>query len=386
MFRRSVNILKSNSFFLFGPRGTGKTTYLKEQFFPTEHGVYWVNLLDPIQEDQFAKQPGALKQILDRQKAVQWVVIDEVQKLPRLLDVAHQLIEESALRFALTGSSARKLKRGAANLLAGRAFVNHLYPLTADELGDAFDLLSAMQWGTLPKVVQLQNSEAKGAFLRSYALTYLKEEVQTEQLVRRLDPFRKFLEVAAQCNGTVLNFSNVARDTGVDVKTAQSYFSILEDTLIGFFLEPFHQSLRRRQRQAPKFYFFDTGVKRALDLTLMQQLVPSTYGFGKTFEHFVLLEIHRLIHYRQPDYRCAYLLTKDGAEIDLIVERPGMPTALIEIKSTERAGERDVRHVARFVKDFRRAEGFCFSLDPVPKKIGGVEALHWKDGLRALGL
>jgi predicted AAA+ superfamily ATPase len=217
-------------------------------------------------------------------------------------------------------------------------------------------------------------------------LTYLKEEVWAEHLVRKLDPFRRFLEVAAQCNGEIVNYSNIARDIGTDHKTVCSYFEILADTLMGFVLEPYHASVRKRQRLSPKFFFFDPGVVRALNGTLNVELVASTYAFGKAFEHFVLLEIVRLSEYRRNDYRFSYLRTKDGAEIDLIVERPGKRIALVEIKSADRVDERDTRDASRFLSAFPGAEAFCLSRDKVRKRIGDVLAVHWTEGLEELGL
>lgn len=385
MFHRLSKPLKSNSFFLFGARGTGKSTFLKE-FFSKENAL-WIDLLDPLEEDIFARDPEELKRrVLTLTNKKAWVVIDEVQKVPKLLNVVHQLIEGSEIRFALTGSSARKLKRGSANLLAGRAFVNHLFPLTHLEMKDAFDLIQALQWGTLPKITQLTSDEEKIAYLKSYALTYLKEEVWGEQVIRRLDPFRKFLEIAAQTHGEILNYSNIARDVGVDTKTIQSYFEILEDTLIGFHLPAYHRSVRKQQHQAPKFFYFDMGVKRALEGTLTQSVLPQTYGFGKAFEQFLIMEIIRLNDYLQKDYRFSYLLTKEGAEIDLIVERPGKSTALIEMKSAIHVDERDTRTIETFLDSFHKAEGFCFSQDPQQKKIGRVLALPWHEGLREIGL
>ncbi|MFO1518940.1 MAG: AAA family ATPase [bacterium] len=384
MLNRSIKLLKSNSLFLFGPRGTGKSFLLKQQFEGLR--TLWIDLLDPLTEDRYARRPDELRsEILHQKKTWDWVVLDEVQKLPRLLDVVHQLIESHRIRFALTGSSARKLKRGAANLLAGRAFVYHLFPLTYREMEEKFDLNAALRWGGLPRVFLMEEEEEKKLFLKTYATTYLKEEIWAEQIVRRLDPFRKFLEIAAQANGEIVNYSNIAKDVGVDNKTVQSYFQILEDTLVGFFLEPYHRSIRKQQRQSPKFFFFDTGVKRALEGTLNQELVPNTYGYGKTFEHYLLLEMKRLNDYGQKDFRFSYLLTKDGAEIDLILERPGLPAALVEIKSTDHTDERDTQALEHFLPDFKKAEAFCLSRDPIPKKIGKVSMLPWGEGLRELG-
>ena len=385
MIPRIQKPLRSNSFFLFGARGTGKSTLLRQLFGADK--VLWIDLLDPEQENRYAVRPGELmEQIRASRGEFDWVVIDEIQKLPKLLDVVHSAIETHGVRFALTGSSARKLKKDSVNLLAGRAFVYHLFPLASCELADAFDLTRALHYGTLPGLLPFTTDDEHKAFLRAYVLTYLKEEVWAEHLIRKLDPFRRFLGVAAQCNGEILNYSNIARDIGADHKTVSSYFEILEDTLLGFLLEPYHASVRKRQRQSPKFFFFDPGVTRALSGTLNVELVTSTYGFGRAFEHFVLLEMVRLSDYRQKDYKFSYLRTKDGAEIDLIVERPGRNMVLVEIKSTDHVDERDTRDLSRFLPDFPGAEAFCLSRDKVRKRIGDVLAVPWQDGLEELGL
>ena len=383
MFQRIINPIKSNSFFLFGARGTGKSTFLKE-YFRAEPAL-WIDLLDPLQEDLYARNPGELNARVrgERQKII-WIVLDEVQKVPKLLNVVHQLIESTSLKFALTGSSARKLKRGAANLLAGRAFVNHLYPLVHLEMGEQFHLHNALRWGTLPKISHFTNDKERKEYLKSYSLTYLKEEIGAEQIVRKIDPFRRFLPIAAQCSGEILNFSNIAKDVGVDTKTVQSYFEILEDTLVGYLLPPYHRSIRKQQRRSPKFYFFDLGIKGALDGSMVQPPVPNTYGFGRLFEQWLILELLRLNDYWKKDFRFYYLLTKDGAEIDLIIDRPGAPTALVEIKSSERVDEGDTRILERFLPDFKKAELFCLSRDPHRKKIGNVQVLPWKDGIQAV--
>ena len=289
-------------------------------------------------------------------------------------------------KIGLTGSSARKLKRGASNLLAGRALVHNLFPLTAPELQDAFVLEDALRWGVLPQIYSLADSADKNAYLRAYALTYLKEEIAAEQITRRLDPFREFLEVAAQANGTIVNYANIARDVGVDPKTVVTYFQILEDTLIGFHLPAYHRSVRKQQRANPKFYFFDIGVKLALERTLELPLRSGTYEFGKLFEHFVVTQIAHLARYRYPDWRLFHLRTGAGAEIDLLIERPGLPTVLIEIKSTERMDERDTRALDRFTGDFDQPLALCVSRDASRMQVGGVLCLHWRDALQELGL
>ena len=290
------------------------------------------------------------------------------------------------LPLCSTGSSGRKLRRGASNLLAGRAFVYNLYPLTAPELGDAFELDDTLRWGTLPGIYSLRAEDDKQAYLRAYALTYLKEEIVAEQIVRRLDPFRQFLEVAAQSNGTIVNYANIARDVGVDPKTVLSYFSILEDTLVGFLLPAYHRSVRKQQRANPKFYFFDPGVKRSLDRTLQVPLNAGTYEYGKAFEHFIVTQIAHLARYRCPDWRLSHLRTGSGAEIDLVIERPGQPEAIVEIKSSPRVDDRDVRSLARFTGDFANAAALCISRDPARMRMNGVLCLHWRDALAELGL
>lgn len=309
--------------------------------------------------------------------------MDEIQKVPKLLDLVHHMMETSKRkrRFILTGSSARKLKRGQANLLAGRAVTKQLFPLTHSELGETFRLEEVLAWGSLPKVFSLQNDEERMEFLQTYALTYLKEEIQSEQLVRKLDPFRRFLEAAAQSDGKVVNYSNIAKDTGTDAKTVKTYYEILEDTLVGFFLESFDTSQRKRLKVSPKFFFFDIGVSRALSRQLTMRAAPSTSYYGELFERLVILELHRQEAYLNREYRLTFLQTEDDAEIDIVIERPGKPLALIEIKSTDQVREDTVRGLARFGKDFAKAQLFCFSRDPVPKIFGRVRTLHWREGL-----
>ncbi len=385
MFKRLINPSLSQSFFIFGPRGTGKTTFLRIFFKNKPH--QWIDLLDNELEERYALDRGLLyRELITYKSQEQWIVIDEIQKLPTLLNTIHKLIEETSLKFALTGSSARKLKRGSANLLAGRAFMNHMFPLTHSEMEKSFSLDQALEWGTLPGIMKFDNDSDKKDFLKAYALTYLKEEVWAEHIVRKLDPFRRFLPVAAQANGTILNYSKIARDVGTDYKTIQSYFNILEDTLLGFFVEPYHRSVRKQQHKAPKFYFFDTGVKRALDNTLDIPLKPKSYYFGKSFEHWLITEIYRLNHYLKKDYRFYYLLTKDRAEIDLIIERPGKNLLLIEIKSSKDPDPQDAMKLERFINDFKGAELLLLSLTEKKQQIGNVMCLPWKEGINRIFL
>ncbi len=384
MIERILTLETRDSHFLFGARGTGKTTLLHSLF--SDGRALFIDLLDPSEEDSLSRQPSLLEErVLALPDAVSTIVIDEVQKAPRLLNVVHRLIESRKFVFILTGSSSRKLKRGASNLLAGRAFVQTLHPFTSLELGERFDLPDALQWGTLPAISHLDSDARKQNYLRSYALTYLKEEIQEEQILRKLDPFRQFLEIAAQSNGRIINYSKIAQDVGVDTGTVISYFSILQDTLVGYIIPAYHESVRKRQRKNPKFYFFDTGVKRALERTLTVKLVERTYAFGDAFEHFVVLEILRLSQYLFPDWQTSYLSAPSGAEIDLIIDRPGQSTVLLEIKSTDSVTDRDVKTLNRFAPDFPGCEALCFSRDKTRKRMDNVLCLHWQDGLRELG-
>lgn len=383
MFPRFQTLTHKYSFFLFGPRGTGKSTLLKKKF--KKENSYWIDLLDLGIEDKFSREPNLLYSIVKGlTDKIQYVIIDEIQKIPKLLDLVHKLIEETDKIFILTGSSARKLRHGGANLLAGRAFIYHLYPLSCFELGDHFDLQKTLEWGALPKIFSFSEEVDKHQFLRSYSDTYLREEIWNEHLIRKLDPFRRFLEVAAQSNGKIINYVKISEDVGADPKTIKEYFSILEDTMIGFFLEPFHNSFRKRLNKSPKFYFFDCGVVRSLSRRLSMSLIPKTYAYGEAFEHFVILEFIRLSNYFQPDYRFSYVKTQEEVEIDLVVERPGERLLCIEIKSSDHLTESNVRSFIKITKDldeFKQCEAIILSQDPDIKKFDHVTCYPWKEGL-----
>jgi predicted AAA+ superfamily ATPase len=384
MYRRLSNILKSNSFLLFGARGTGKTSLLRREFEGLN--TLWIDLLHPAQEELYLDSPGRLSEQLSEMKSMpDWVVIDEVQKVPKLLDIAHLEIENRNIKFALTGSSARKLKRGGANLLAGRAFLNHLYPLTFRELADDFDLMRTLTWGSLPKLFSLPSDLEKSEFLKAYVNIYLKEEIFQEQLVRKTTPFRKFLPIAAQMNGKILNFNGIAKDLSIDWTTVRTYFEILEDTWLGFMLPAYDRSLRKQQLKSSKFYFFDIGVQRTLDRTLS---VPPTSGqmIGPLFEHFIILELHRLNDYHRKDFRFSYIATQGGLEVDLVIERPGLPTILVEIKSTSNVREDHLRHLQSLAADFPEYENICLCREDSPRKIGTISVLPWRLGIEIIGL
>lgn len=380
-YKRIIQLPNNNSFFLFGARGTGKSTLLKA-LYPK---AYVIDLLDIEVEEEFAKHPQRLKEIvLALPNDVEHIVIDEIQKLPKLLDYCHMLIESTNKKFILTGSSAKKLKKGGANLLAGRAFVYNLFPLSFLELKEDFQLPKALAYGTLPKIFQLNNPEEFSHFLRAYAQVYLREEVWIEQLVRNLDPFRKFLEVAAQCNGKIINIAAIAKDVGVDDKTIVSYYNILEDTLLGFFLEPYQHSFRKRLSKKPKFFLFDTGVTRSLCGHLSLELKQGTSIYGETFEQFIICELYRLRSYFKPDYKLSYLMTKDGVEIDLIIERTGKKPLLIEIKSTENVTEKHLKNLENLSKDFGECDVMCLSNDKEARIINNIPIFPWKVGIKKI--
>jgi predicted AAA+ superfamily ATPase len=315
-----------------------------------------------------------------------WVCIDEVQKIPELLNIVHSLIEKNKLKFALTGSSARKLKRKGANLLAGRALNYTLFPLTLIEINSNEDLNSNLNWGALPKILDLKSDSLKSKYLRTYVQTYIKEEVVAEQLVRNLKPFRMFLPIAAQMNGKPLNFSNIAKDTGVDYKTIQTYFDILCDTYIGSYLESYSGSVRKVQIQAPKFYFFDLGVLKAISQQLTIPYVPETIQFGDAFETWFINQCFALNSYYDLDFNFSYLRTKDNVEVDLIVTKPDGSQVLVEIKSASHVDERQIKHLKLFTKDFPKAKLICASRINKPMKIDGVEILPYKMALIEIGL
>jgi predicted AAA+ superfamily ATPase len=243
-----------------------------------------------------------------------------------------------------------------------------------------------LRWGTLPRILTEESDQNRAEILRGYVHTYLREEILEEQLARSVRPFRRFLEVAAQTNGQILNYASVARDVGVTPNTVQSYYQILEDTLLAERLDPFHESIRKRQRSAPKIYLFDLGVQRALAGVLDETLTPGSYGFGRVFEHFIVCECMRRNSYLSKDYRFSYLRTKNDLEIDLVIERPGMPRALVEIKSTDRIQEDHYRSLQLLGNDISNSERFCLSRDPIARLVDGIKVLPWERGLTELGL
>lgn len=329
-----------------------------------------------------ARPAGLQETISALSSSIEWIVIDEIQKVPELLNEVHRQIEMNKRRhFALTGSSARKLNRGKANLLAGRAFALNMHPLTWQELAQSVPLADILTYGSLPSVCN--TPEDRNAYLKTYAQTYLKEEILAEGVLRNLPAFRNFLPLAAQSNGQVISWSTFAHDTGVDAKTIRSYFEVLEDTLIGFLLPAYARSLRKQQRTHPKFYFFDTGVKRALASELTLPLLPHTEAYGRAFEQFCILELKRLNDYHATDYRFSYFGTPD-IDIDLVVERPGKKNVFVEIKSTHRLKESGLAPLMHVVKTAKNSVGLCLCQEKMKRLSQNILICPWQEMWKTL--
>lgn len=381
MVKRLLNPLKSKSLFIFGARGTGKSTFIKNQF--TAKNVFSINLLKPEIENKYSLNPERLEQeILALEKKPDWIFIDEIQKVSKLLDVVHSLIEDHQFKFILTGSSARKIKRGAANLLAGRAFVYNLFPFSYLELGSDFSLENALHWGLMPTIWSLNSDREKKTYLQSYALTYLNEEIKAEQLVRKIDPFRSYLEILGQVSGKIINHKKIANEVGVDIKTVQTYFQIIEETLLGFYLPAFHDSVRKSQRLNPKFYLLDTGLKKTLEGSLEQKPVSRTSVYGDLFEHFILNEIYKLNHYFEKDFKLSFFATKNDVEIDLVLSK-NKKHFLIEIKSSNKIDQSEIASFAKSTEAFTKVEKcFYLSQDKNEYKIGNIHCIYWENFLK----
>ena len=387
MIKRALQPPLKHSFFIFGPRQTGKSTLLHSTF-PGQNVLYY-DLLKSEEYLRLTARPALLREeVASRDKKITHVIVDEIQRIPALLNEIHHLMENApgALYFCLSGSSARKLKRFHANLLAGRAWTRHLFPLTHRELGKKFLLEKAMNLGTLPSVYLAGNPGDAQDTLRSYVETYLKEEVEAEAVTRSLGGFLRFLTLAADENGKVVNFSTIARECGVSYKTVQGYFQILEDTLMGFFLFPYARSVRKRLIRHPKFYFFDTGVVRAMRKTLAVALEPKTFEYGRAFEHFIVLEMMRLASYQNLDYSFSFYGSSGQAEVDLVVETPQGEVFAIEIKSSSSPESEALKGLKSFKEICPEAVLYCASLSPRKRDVRGITVLPWQDIFEAVGI
>jgi len=319
----------SHSFFLFGPRGTGKTTWLRQVL----SDALWFDLLRTHIVLALTRQPESFRQQVEARPSGSWVVVDEVQRLPSLLNEVHALIADTGhrYRFALSGSSARKLKRLDVNLLAGRAVNRQFFPLTSQELGDHYDLDRVLRFGLLPQV----HAEPDHALdvLDAYVSNYIREEIQQEALVRSLDSFARFLEVATLMNGQVVNVAGIARDAAVARPTVQGYFEVLVDTLIGFWLPAWKRRAKVKEIASPKFYLFDPGVARALAGRSREPLEGSERGF--LLETWVLHELRAAMALHNSGGQLHYWRTPHGSEVDFIWTRAHRAVGF-EVKASER--------------------------------------------------
>lgn len=336
MARLIPRLLKSSerSFFLFGPRATGKSTWLREAL-PRQRRL---DLLDTRLALELTREPHRLESHLGGLKGRDWVVLDEIQKIPALLDEVHRLMETSGLRFALCGSSARKLKRGGANLLGGRALIRHMEGFSTAELGKDFNLERALEWGTLPLVVSAPGEEAE--ILESYVHSYIQEEIKAEGIVRRVPPFLRFLNIAGQLNGQAVNASNVSREAAVPRVSVDAYFEILQDTLFGHFLPAWQPGLKVRERARPKFYWFDPGVARSAAGSGFDPVDRAWKGFA--LETLIFHELRVLNEASGKHRRLSYYRTAADVEIDFIIEtrkrmQGEIPAVVcVEVKSAHR--------------------------------------------------
>ena len=360
-------LMARKSHFLLGPRQTGKTFLIQHQLKNAR--VY--DLLDHSVYLALSQNPARIEQELTASDRV--VVIDEIQRLPELLNEVHRLIEKTGRRFLLTGSSARKLRRGGVNLLGGRARTRFLHPLTYKELGDRFDLSRATERGLLPAIYF---SDDPRADLQSYAGSYLQQEIVAEGATRNVPAFSRFLKVASHCNGTIVNFTNVANDAQVKRTTVYEYFEILKDTLILHELSPWKKTKRRKPLASSKYYFFDVGVVSALQ---GRRFRPGTPEFGEALETFLF---HELISYS--DYvsnePLAYWRSTTGFEVDFII---GDHTA-IEVKAKQNVSGQDLKSLRAFAEEKQAKRYLCVSLEPRARKIDGVSVLPLKEFLDAL--
>lgn len=344
--KRLLNV-PDHSFFLFGARGTGKSTWLRQSL----PGAVYLDLLDTSLQLELTAQPHRLESIVGNPKPGQWIVLDEVQKIPALLDEVHLLMEKNDWRFALCGSSARKLKRGGADLLAGRAVTIEMEPFCSAELGEHFDLEESINWGLLPVVHG--KSSLGPEVLNAYVDTYLREEIKEEGAVRNFAPFVRFLAVAGIMNGQVLNTENIAREAQVPRTTVDGYFELLSDTLLGFMLPAYKPGLKVREASRPKFYWLDSGVARACAGLLRDPLASDWRG---TALETLLFHELRVRNATSGSHRAiSYYRTPAGVEIDFVIEtqkrQPGMKPHIvcIEVKHSERwhrKWERPLRDMA----------------------------------------
>ena len=373
MYKRKLKIEQENgdSYFLWGARQTGKTTWLTTEY----PNCRYYDLLRPTEFERLLRNPELLSQELDGFGEGDIVVIDEIQKLPLLLDEVHYLIQRKGIQFVLSGSSARKLKRVGTNLLGGRASLEQMFPLVSAEIPD-FDIMRAVNNGMIPRHYAVSNPTQR---LRGYIGVYLNEEIREEALARNLSTFARFLEVAAQCDGEVLVYKNVAQDCGIDHRTVKEYFAILQDTLVGYLIPGFTSSKKRRAIAAPKFYFFDVGITNYL--LRRSNMALGTDAFGHAFEHFIIQELIAYIGYNHLCEQLSYWRTATGYEVDAVV---GDGRVAIEIKAVEEAKSRHTKGLKVFSEDYPEAKLYMVTFDKYRRTLNGVSVVPAMEFLTSL--
>lgn len=344
---------------------------------------WFVNLLENDTYFRYLRDPAQFRrESLEKiGKGVQWIVLDEVQRIPPLLDEVHNLMESTPARFILSGSSARKLKRGGANLLGGRALKRLMHPFTVRELGAHFSLDEALRFGTLPPILGLTSRDA-AQILNAYVELYLREEIQLEGLVRNLGGFTRLLDYVAAYCGEIVNYSSLAKETGLPIKTVQSYFEVLEDTLIAIRLPAWTRSPLKRLVCHPKFYLFDNGVTNALTHSLSSMVDPVRRG--RLFEQFMIQETRRILDIAGADYSLYFWRTNNGAEVDLLIELNGALWAAVEFKSRLTVSSADCSGLRSFRSDNPDTPCWIACGAPEGYRIDFVEVLPWAEYLARL--
>ena len=350
--------LKSSSVLLLGPRRTGKSWLIRNQLQPDQ--TY--NLLRSDTFQQLSARPSLIRESL--KKTDRLVVIDEIQKLPSLMDEVHLMIEETPVRFLLTGSSARKLKRTHTSLMAGRAKTRLLFPFSSAELGDLFDLERCLKFGTLPPVFLADDPEET---ISTYVGDYLREEIQAEALTRKIENFSRFLYQAAMTNTELINFESIGSDAQVPARTIREYYRILEDTLLGSCLEPLQTTGKRKAVSHSKFYFFDIGVANALLNTFA--ITDRHPLYGKNFEHFIYNELRAYLSYFKAKSKLCFWRTQTGQEVDFVIDGE----IAIEAKATKLASERDLKGLSAISSEVPIRRRILISRDLHRRHLKGVE-------------
>ncbi|MFA6091784.1 MAG: AAA family ATPase [Elusimicrobiota bacterium] len=360
--------IESSSCFLFGPRSTGKTFLIKSSL--PDAKVY--DLLDADVFSRLVRRPKLIGEELTELQDC--VVIDEIQKLPALLDEVHRLIEARGLRFLLTGSSARKLRHQGVNLLGGRARQEHLYPLCSQEIPD-FDLLAYLNRGGIPRMLA---SSEPAEDLHGYVSLYLREEIQAEALTRKVEQFARFLDVAGLQNGEEISYQNLASDCGISARTLQGYLQILEDTLLGFPVHSFRATKKRKAILRSKFFLFDVGI--ANTLARRSEILPRSELFGKCFEHFLFLELRAFIGYRRKRLPIQYWRSTSGYEVDCVIG----DRLAVEFKSSDCVSDRHLRGLKALREEGLVKEYAVVSQDPEIRVLDGIRVYPWKTFLSEL--